>query len=118
MILLLITIIIVLLIFIHALTSYQKNQKNSIKRNKHSSNIPKPPLSFIILRHLGNENQNIYWNVCYDNIRKIYKTEPIYIIDDNSKYPPKRIGEKLINTKIINSEFPPNRGELLPYYYF
>lgn len=78
----------------------------------------KIPLSFIILRHLSTKNHNIYWNVCYDNIRKIYKTEPIYIIDDNSKFPPFRIGEKLINTKIINSGFPPNRGELLPYYYF
>ena len=41
----------------------------------------------------------------------------IYIIDDNSKYKPKRYSE-LFNTYIINSEFPPNRGELLPYYYY
>ena len=78
----------------------------------------KQKLSFIILRHVGNKNQNIYWNVCYDNIREIYKTEPIYIIDDNSKYNPTRIGKKMKNTTIIKSEFPHNRGELLPYYYF
>ena len=41
----------------------------------------------------------------------------IYIIDDNSTYEPKRNGE-LFNTYIINSEFPLQRGELLPYYYY
>jgi len=74
-------------------------------------------LSFIILRHVANEDQNLYWNECYNCIRKFYKHENIYIIDDNSKYEPKRNG-KLFNTYIINSEFPPNRGELLPYYYY
>ena len=74
-------------------------------------------LSFIILRHVGNEYQNMFWNECYDCIRKFYKHEKIYIIDDNSKYEPKRNGN-LFNTYIINSEFPPNRGELLPYYYY
>jgi len=75
-------------------------------------------LSFIILRHVGNESQNIFWNECYDCIRKFYKTEKIYIIDDHSSYKPKKIKGKLFNTEIINSKFPPNRGELLPYYYF
>ena len=74
-------------------------------------------LSFIILRHVGKEYQNLFWNECYDCIRKFYKHEKIYIIDDNSKYKPKRNG-KLFNTYIINSEFPPNRAELLPYYYY
>lgn len=74
-------------------------------------------LSFIILRHVENEDQNMFWNECYDCIRKFYKHEKIYIIDDNSKYEPKRNGN-LFNTYIINSEFPANRGELLPYYYF
>lgn len=76
-------------------------------------------LSFIILRHIGKKSHNIYWNICYDRIRKFYPNIPIYIIDDNSKIKPKRIGKKkLINTTIINSKFPPNRGELLPYYYY
>ena len=74
-------------------------------------------LSFIILRHVENEFQNKFWNECYDCIRKFYKNEKIYIIDDHSKYKPKRSG-KLFNTYIINSEFPPNRAELLPYYYY
>lgn len=74
-------------------------------------------LSFIILRHVENEGQNLFWNECYDCIRKFYKYEKIYIIDDHSKYEPKR-DSKLFNTSIINSEFPPNRAELLPYYYY
>lgn len=73
-------------------------------------------LSFIIIRHVRNEQQNLYWNECYNCIRKFYKNEKIYIIDDNSPYEPKRIGE-LFNTYIIKTEFP-QRGELLPYYYF
>uniref|UniRef100_A0A6C0EKQ8 Uncharacterized protein n=1 Tax=viral metagenome TaxID=1070528 RepID=A0A6C0EKQ8_9ZZZZ len=60
---------------------------------------------------------NLLWNKCYDSIRLFYKNIGIYIIDDNSSYTPKRLGIKLINTTIINSEFL-ERGELLPYYYF
>ena len=74
-------------------------------------------LSFIILRHVSNLKQNLLWNECYDCIRKFYPSEKIYIIDDNSPYTPKRNGE-LINTVIINSEFPKQRGEVLPYYYY
>jgi len=74
-------------------------------------------LSFIILRHVRNKYQNLFWNQCYNCIRKFYKEEKIYIIDDHSKYKPERYGE-LYNTSIINSELPPNRGELLPYYYY
>ena len=74
-------------------------------------------LSFIILRHVRNESQNLLWNECYDCIRKFYKNERIYVIDDNSPYNPTRVGT-LFNTDIINSEFPPQRGELLPYYYY
>lgn len=40
-------------------------------------------LSFIILRHVGNEYQNLFWNECYDCMRKFYKHEKIYIIDDH-----------------------------------
>ena len=39
-------------------------------------------LSFIILRHVENEYQNLFWNECYDCIRKFYKHEKIYIIDE------------------------------------
>tara|TARA_B100000424_G_C22945368_1_gene503182 strand:- start:7770 stop:8612 length:843 start_codon:yes stop_codon:yes gene_type:complete len=74
---------------------------------------------FIILRHVNNEKANIYWSHCYDQIRIYYSNVKIIIIDDNSKYKPIKLGDKLDNnTQIINSEFPPQRGEFLPYYYF
>ena len=77
------------------------------------------PLSFIILRHVANKKQNLYWNICYNCIRAFYKTVPIYIIDDHSAIKPTFMGDGgMTHTKIINSEFPPNRGEVLPYYYF
>ena len=56
-------------------------------------------ISFIILRHVGSPKDNIYWNICYDKIRNIYKNEHIYIIDDNSKFPPYRINKQMINTR-------------------
>ena len=77
------------------------------------------PLSFIILRHVANEKQNVYWNICYKCIRAFYKEVPIYIIDDHSTFKPTFLGHgAMTNTRIIDSELPPNRGELLPYYYF
>lgn len=74
-------------------------------------------LSIIILRHVRNQKQNLLWNECYDCIRNFYPSEKIYIIDDNSPYTPKRNGE-LINTIVIKSKFPKQRGEVLPYYYY
>ena len=75
-------------------------------------------LSFIILRHVRSETQNIFWNECYDCIRKFYPTVPIYIIDDNSTYTPTRIGTPVSHTDVISSEFTPGKGEVLPYYYY
>jgi hypothetical protein len=73
-------------------------------------------IGFIMLRHVNNELTNIYWNHCYDCIRKYYPEYSILIIDDNSKY--EYITERtLYKTTIINSEYH-GRGELLPYYYY
>jgi len=73
-------------------------------------------IGFIILRHVKNKLTDMYWNQCYDCIRKFYPENLILIIDDNSNY--QFISERtLYKTTIINSEFP-GRGELLPYYYF
>jgi hypothetical protein len=71
---------------------------------------------FIILRHVRDELTNLYWNRCYDCIRKFYPENFIMIIDDNSNY--KFIKERILyKTTVINSEYP-GRGELLPYYYY
>ena len=73
-------------------------------------------LGFIILRHVNSENTNKYWIHCYKCIRKYYPENKILIIDDNSNnnFITK---EKLYKTLIIHTEYP-QRGELLPYYYY
>jgi hypothetical protein len=73
-------------------------------------------IGFIILRYVRDEQTNKYWQKCYDSIRQFYPENKIIIIDDNSNY--NYISEKyLYNTEIIQSNFP-QRGELLPYYYY
>jgi hypothetical protein len=73
-------------------------------------------VGFIILRHVNNEETDLYWQHNYDCIRKLYPDNAILIIDDNSN-PSFLTTKELHNTNIINSEFPA-RGELLPYYYY
>ena len=73
-------------------------------------------LGFIILRHVNSEITNKYWIYCYQCIRKYYSENMILIIDDNSNYEYVS-NENLSNTMIIQSEYP-QRGELLPYYYY
>ena len=73
-------------------------------------------IGFIMLRHVNNELTNKYWIKCVNSIRQYYPENNILIIDDNSNY--EYITEQpLYKTTIINSEYP-NRGELLPYYYY
>jgi UDP-glucose 4-epimerase len=72
---------------------------------------------FIILRHVNNEQTNLYWQKCYISIRKFYPEQKIVIIDDNSDKNFLKSNIELINTTIIESEYP-KRGELLPYYYY
>jgi len=71
---------------------------------------------FIILRHVNNELTNKYWIICVNSIRQYYPENNILIIDDGSDYN-FITNEKLYKTTIINSEYP-QRGELLPYYYY
>lgn len=73
-------------------------------------------IGFIVLRHVNSKSTNKYWIKCVDSIRQYYPENNILIIDDNSDY--QYITEKtLYKTTIINSEYP-QRGELLPYYYY
>ena len=74
-------------------------------------------ISFIILRHVNNKESNKYWNICIDRILNYYPDKLIVIIDDNSRIEPKRLGSNPKKIITINSEFPPQRGEFLPYYY-
>jgi UDP-glucose 4-epimerase len=74
-------------------------------------------IGFIILRHVNNEQTNLYWQLCYKSIRKFYPNNKIVIIDDDSNKDYLTSNIKLYKTKIIQSEYP-RRGELLPYYYY
>jgi hypothetical protein len=75
-----------------------------------------PTLGFIILRHVNSPEINKYWITCYNSIRHFYPENKILIIDDSSN-PEYLTTIDLVNTTIINSEFP-KRGEVLPYYYY
>jgi len=73
-------------------------------------------LGFIILRSIRDTLTANYWIKAYTCIRNFYPDNHILIIDDNS------IEEYITEhptyeTTLITSEYP-QRGELLPYYYF
>lgn len=69
-----------------------------------------------MLRHVNSKDTNRYWMHCYDCIRKYYPEHPIVIIDDNSNLEFITIKE-MTNVTVVHSEYP-QRGELLPYYYY
>ncbi len=72
---------------------------------------------FIILRHVNSELTNEYWNECVRCIRRLYPMRKIVVIDDNSNKDFVKADFEYKNIEYIQSEFP-QRGELLPYYYF
>jgi hypothetical protein len=76
-------------------------------------------LGFILTRHVNSEETNLLWIEAYNSIRHIYPLNMIMIIDDNSNQSFIKIPAdlNLLNTFIIQSEFP-QRGEILAYYYF
>ena len=75
-------------------------------------------VGFIVTRCITSEITNNYWQLCYDKIREYFPDNPIVIIDDSVHQRPDLISDKvLINTTIIQSEYP-GRGELLPYIYY
>lgn len=75
-----------------------------------------PSFGFIILRCVRTKQHDLLWKECYRCIRKFYDQE-IIILDDNSIETLIDENIKLINTKVVRSEYP-QRGELLPYIYF
>jgi len=72
---------------------------------------------FIVLRHVNSELTNEYWNECVKCIRRFYPQRKIVVIDDNSNKDFVKSDFEYTNVEYIQSEFP-QRGELLPYYYF
>jgi len=82
--------------------------------NSENKNIDS--LGFIIIRHINDEKTNLYWQECYNSIRKFYDNK-ILIIDDNSNKLFIKFNFELNNCEIIESEYP-GRGEMLAYFYF
>ena len=72
---------------------------------------------FIIIRHVNSEETNKYWNECVRCIHKLHSGIKIVIIDDNSNQNFVQNDFNYENVEYVQSEFP-QRGELLPYYYF
>ena len=72
---------------------------------------------FIITRHVNSEKTNRYWNQSVKLIRTYYPLRQIVIIDDNSNQEFVKADFDYKHLTIIQSEFP-QRGELLPYYYY
>jgi len=72
---------------------------------------------FIVLRHVNSELTNEYWNQCVRCIRRFYPQRKIVVVDDNSNKDFVKADFEYRNIEYIQSEFP-QRGELLPYYYF
>lgn len=82
------------------------------------------PLGFYILRHMNTPESMEYWWTSYTHIRALYPTEPIVIVDDNSKSEfsqhPTNVSREaqLVEARVESYPEYPGRGELLPYYAF
>jgi len=79
-----------------------------------------PSFGFIILRNVTDFRTNLFWNIAYEQIKRLYgENTPILIIDDNSdeNLIKEKEGVVLSNTNVIKSNYT-GRGELLPYYYY
>lgn len=76
-------------------------------------------IGFIILRNINSYKTQIYYKICYKQIRKYYPENHIIIICDNSNpsYIDNNYDKNLYNTTIVVSDFPGN-GEFLPFYYY
>jgi len=84
--------------------------ENPMKKNNEK-------FGFIMTRHVISEETNKYWNTAVKLLRTFYPLNKIVIIDDNSNKQYLDSDFPYANVIIIESEYP-NRGELLPYYYY
>jgi hypothetical protein len=76
----------------------------------------------IIIRHITDDENSMYWRYCVRAIRVNHPAVPIVIIDDNSNSTfltdaLKKEEAELYNCRIIYSIYK-KQGEFLPYYYF
>ena len=71
---------------------------------------------FIILRHVNNEEFNLFWQECYLAIRKFYDNK-IIILDNNSNENFIKTDLNLENCEIIKADYPQNRL-YSPFYHY
>lgn len=76
----------------------------------------------IIIRHITDDENSMYWRYCVRAIRVNHPEAPIVIIDDNSNSTfltdaLKKEEAELYNCRVIYSIYK-KQGEFLPYYYF
>lgn len=96
---------------------YINNFNNYLKSNIYDIfNIKYDNFGFIIIRNVISEKTNLYWQECYNCIRKYYNNL-IIIIDDNSNEEFIKNNIILENCNIIKSEYN-GVGEILGYYYY
>ena len=96
---------------------YINNFNNYLKSNIYNIfNIKYDNFGFIIIRNVISEKTNLYWQECYNCIRKYYNNL-IIIIDDNSNEEFIKNNIILENCNIIKSEYN-GVGEILGYYYY
>jgi hypothetical protein len=79
-------------------------------------------IGIIIIRHITDDENSMYWRYCVRAIRVNHPEVPIVIIDDNSNSTfltdaLKKEEAELYNCRIIYSIYK-KQGEFLPYYYF
>lgn len=74
-------------------------------------------LGFIVLRHVNSPKSARYWELCVKRIKLYHPDAMVVIIDDHSNQA--LINKELqTNLIVVNSSYPPGKGELLPYLYF
>jgi hypothetical protein len=79
-------------------------------------------IGIIIIRHITDDENSMYWRYCVRSIRVTHPEVPIVIIDDNSNSTfltdaLKKEEAELYNCRVIYSIYK-KQGEFLPYYYF
>ena len=75
-------------------------------------------LGFIMLRCVKKAGHNQHWNRCVASINRVYPECQIKVIDDHSNLSHVVSNPKHTNVEVVNSEFSPGSGEMLPYYYY
>jgi len=101
---------------LNKIINFNINEESNINEEYNINNKKYEDFGFIIIRNVISEKTNLYWQECYNCIRKYYNNL-IIIIDDNSNEEFIKNTIVLENCNIIKSEYN-GVGEILGYYYY